>query len=90
VDFDYDLSVCKECQSQNVLQDGDCMMLAMGPSTLIARGIRGDFVQYASPGFLMSSFVCITVDTNCIDFDQVFAQCRRCRIGRPQGAVCVM
>lgn len=65
------------------------MMLAMALDPNCAR-YSGGFCSVCKSGFLMSSFVCITVDTNCIDFDQVFAQCRRCRIGRPQGAVCVM
>jgi len=80
---------CFSCVSGYVFQQGTCLLPSMGIDPYCI-WYESSFCSRCVEGFALVSYICIQVDMNCIDFDNIRNVCRECKNGkRAEGSRCM-
>lgn len=80
---------CFSCVSGYVFQEGGCLLPSMGIDPYCV-WYESSFCSRCVEGFALVNYMCVQIDMNCVNFDNIRNLCKECKNGkRPEGSRCM-
>lgn len=79
---------CLTCKDQYVFSEGACVFPAMGvdPNCIKYEGV---YCKNCKAGYYLKDYICMPIDSRCINFNFDVKQCLQCSVGKPLFDMCV-